>query len=76
MNPLWSDEKLFQESRRVVIAQMQHITFMEFLPMLIGKENMARFAIQPRSHGFDSGYDLVSDPLLFKNALRIWMHPL
>ncbi|CAB0004241.1 unnamed protein product, partial [Nesidiocoris tenuis] len=37
LNPHWVDEILFQEARRLLIGQLQIITYKEFLPLILGQ---------------------------------------
>lgn len=51
-NPDLTDEEIFQTARAIVRAQLQSITFNEFLPALLGEDAIARY----------SGYDSEVNP--------------
>lgn len=57
INPHWDDERLYQESRRVVIAEMQHIVYNEFLPLLLGDKLVDSLGLRPLKKGYYQGYD-------------------
>ncbi|KAK8405843.1 hypothetical protein O3P69_001963 [Scylla paramamosain] len=61
LNPHWDDERLYQEARRIVVAEIQHITFNEFLPQLLGKEVMDHYGLL-LSDGYWKGYDPKVNP--------------
>lgn len=58
INSYWDDERLFQEARKIVVAQLQHITFNEFLPLVIGKEKIYEYGLELEQPGrYYRGYD-------------------
>ncbi|XP_030752028.1 peroxidase [Sitophilus oryzae] len=62
VNPHWDDETLFQEARRVNIAIIQHITYNEFLPILLGKDVMDKFGVLLQKDGYWNGHDPSVNP--------------
>uniref|UniRef100_A0A914HET5 Peroxidase n=1 Tax=Globodera rostochiensis TaxID=31243 RepID=A0A914HET5_GLORO len=61
MNTGWNDEKLYQETRRIVGALFQHIVFKEYLPKLIGQREVDRHDLAPLSSGYFARYDPTCD---------------
>ena len=55
-NPHWHDEKLFQEARRIVIAEMQHITYNEWLPIILGRAFMDNTGLTSLDSGYSFAY--------------------
>lgn len=64
LNPAASDEWLYQEARRIVIAELQHITYNEYLPAIIGRQQMKRFNLTPRHQGYASDYNVDVNPAI------------
>lgn len=62
LNPQWDDEKLYQEARKIVGALIQHVTYREFLPILLGPEVMELFELNLLSKGYFEGYNSRIDP--------------
>ncbi|KAJ6637387.1 Peroxidase [Pseudolycoriella hygida] len=64
LNPHWDDELTFQEARRINIAQYQHISYYEWLPIFLGTENMLknRLIYKTKPGSYVNDYDPTIDP--------------
>nr|XP_045625957.1 uncharacterized protein LOC123775117 isoform X1 [Procambarus clarkii] len=58
LNAHWTDEQAFQEARRIVGAELQHITYTEFLPSILGQGILEKYGLAMQTSGFFSGYDI------------------
>ncbi|KAK9890312.1 hypothetical protein WA026_010414 [Henosepilachna vigintioctopunctata] len=67
INPHWNDEQIFQETRKIIGAQMQHITYKEFLPILLGPEIMKSFNLYPQKTGNFQSYNDSVDATIANN---------
>ncbi|XP_064596395.1 chorion peroxidase-like [Liolophura sinensis] len=64
INPFWNDEKLFQETRRIVTAILQHVTYGEYLPVLISEALASGFGLLPQANGYFTGYSNRTNPAI------------
>lgn len=53
-NPELTDEKVYQQTRAVIVAEMQSITYNEYLPALLGEDALSPY----------QGYDSTVDPTI------------
>ncbi|CAF4829679.1 unnamed protein product [Pieris macdunnoughi] len=58
LNPGWNSDKLYHEVRRIVVAELQHITYKYWLPALTGK------SIDQLYDSYDVGYNSDTDPTI------------
>lgn len=64
MNLHWSDEKIYQEARRIIGAMVQHITYREFLPLVLGREVCELFDLELNGQGYYKSYDVRVNPTI------------
>lgn len=66
LNPQWTDETLYQEARRINTAIHQHISYYEWLPIILGKENMlANGLIYENDGDYINDYDPSVNPATY-----------
>ena len=64
VNPHWDGDTLFQVVRKMVIAELQHITYNEFLPRLIGWDAVNQYGLQLLQIGHFNGYNPSCHPAI------------
>ena len=62
-HPTWSDQDLFDEARKYVVALMQYTLYYVYVPLLIGKS-------LPEYQGYDSSLDPSIDTVFMTSAFR------
>lgn len=60
-NVHWDDTKLFLEARRIVVAQLQHVTLNEYVPAVLGEEALTDPDLRPVTRGFYAGYSSANE---------------
>merc|ERR1711962_926033 len=53
-NPYWDDEKIYQNARRIMIAQHQSITYGEFHKAVLGENNLESITLSSEGSIYDS----------------------
>lgn len=62
LNPGWSDDRVFEETRRLTGAIFQHITYTEYLPIVLGWRFMFDYGVLPPTKGYSYDYDETLKP--------------
>ncbi|XP_063411220.1 peroxidase-like [Mytilus trossulus] len=62
MNDDWVEEKVYQETRKIVIAMIQHVTYNEYLQHILGNQQMIDLDLKPMPSGYFTGYDSTTKP--------------
>ena len=62
INQHWDGEKIYEEARRILAALVQHITYGEFVPRVLGQEQLALYGLELSPPGsYYQGYDQQCD---------------
>jgi peroxidase len=64
LNAHWDSERVFQETRRIVVAMLQNVIYNEWLPILLGPQYMKNFNLLPMKpgQGYTDDYQSEIDP--------------
>ncbi|XP_036149555.1 LOW QUALITY PROTEIN: uncharacterized protein LOC105828648 [Monomorium pharaonis] len=75
-NVHWDDSKLFLEARRIVIAQLQHITLNEYVPAILREAAQIDHELRPLANGFYAGYSSSNKAGTYQSVALAALHAL
>jgi hypothetical protein len=52
INPHWNGELLYEEAKRIIVAQMSHVVYAEWLPLVVGPDAMKFLKLSILSDGY------------------------
>lgn len=55
------EDIIFQETRRIIIAMVQHITYNHYLPAVLDQSTMSAYNLYSKTTGYDQTYDSEAD---------------
>lgn len=61
INPSWSDERTFQETRKLIISMLQHLVYNELLPSILNEDHLQMYNIRSSPQGFSATYEPGTD---------------
>ncbi|KAL3886203.1 hypothetical protein ACJMK2_026212 [Sinanodonta woodiana] len=64
LNNGWSDQIIYDEARKIVGAMLQHITYKEYLPEILGDAIMNKYGLKPLANGYFNGYESKMNPTI------------
>ncbi|ELT97224.1 hypothetical protein CAPTEDRAFT_134931 [Capitella teleta] len=79
LNPHWSGEKLFYQTKKIMTAALQHVTYNEQVPVILGPHLVQKWNIGLKQDGYDYSYNSKVDariPNSFATAAYRFGHTL
>ncbi len=73
INKHWNDDRLFYESRRIMIAVYQHIIYDQYIASVIGADGNKEFDLDPTNSTYFYGYDSSVNPSLYNEFVAAAM---
>lgn len=62
VNPHWDQEKMFEEARKIVVAENQHISYNEFLPRVLSWNAVNLYGLKLLPQGYYKEYNPSCNP--------------